>query len=145
MKYMKKPIAIDAWQIEDVTPTKGIQWVPDWVVEAKNFEIIDGVPTVDTLEGRLTGNLGDYLIRGVRGELYICERTIFEETYDFVGEDTETHVPDGFIEVESINEHEDGSATIIVNASNDVVKQFASLGLKQALIEAANRAMSTEE
>lgn len=40
---------------------------------------------VDTLEGNYKqGNSGDYLMRGVRDELYICEKTIFEETYDWV-------------------------------------------------------------
>jgi len=37
---------------------------------------------VDTLEGEgLSGKAGDYLMRGVKGELYPCDREIFEETY----------------------------------------------------------------
>jgi hypothetical protein len=40
---------------------------------------------VDTLEGDYKqGRFGDYLMRGVKGELYICEKDIFEATYDWV-------------------------------------------------------------
>jgi hypothetical protein len=37
---------------------------------------------VNTLEGNYKqGKSGDYLIRGIDGELYICDREIFEKTY----------------------------------------------------------------
>jgi len=36
---------------------------------------------VESLEGNHQGKEGDYLLKGVRGELYICDREIFEETY----------------------------------------------------------------
>jgi hypothetical protein len=40
---------------------------------------------VNTLEGNYKqGRPGDYLMRGVEGELYICNGAIFENTYDFV-------------------------------------------------------------
>ena len=39
---------------------------------------------VDTLEGNYKyGKNGDYLMRGIEGELYICDREIFEKSYDF--------------------------------------------------------------
>jgi hypothetical protein len=39
---------------------------------------------VNSLEGNYKqGKAGDYLMRGVDGELYICDRAIFEKTYDF--------------------------------------------------------------
>ncbi len=37
---------------------------------------------VESLEGNHQGKAGDYLIQGVRGELYICDKSIFEETYE---------------------------------------------------------------
>lgn len=37
---------------------------------------------VDTLEGTMRGNPGDYLIQGVKGEYYPCKPDIFEETYE---------------------------------------------------------------
>jgi hypothetical protein len=40
---------------------------------------------VNSLEGDYAqGKAGDYLMRGINGELYICDREIFEKTYDFV-------------------------------------------------------------
>ena len=40
--------------------------------------------TVDSLEGTHQGNPGDYLICGVKGELYLCKPDIFEMTYEEV-------------------------------------------------------------
>lgn len=40
---------------------------------------------VNSLEGDYAqGKAGDYLMRGIKGELYICDREVFESTYDFV-------------------------------------------------------------
>lgn len=40
---------------------------------------------VNTLEGNYKmGKAGDYLMKGIDGELYICDKEIFEKTYDFV-------------------------------------------------------------
>lgn len=52
------------------------------VVRAKQ---IDEEFRVNTLEGNYKqGKPGDYLMRGIDGELYICDRAIFEKTYDWV-------------------------------------------------------------
>jgi hypothetical protein len=37
---------------------------------------------VKTLEGDMCGNAGDYLIKGVNGELYPCNEEIFKKTYE---------------------------------------------------------------
>lgn len=40
---------------------------------------------VNSLEGDYKqGKPGDYLMRGIEGELYICDKDIFEKTYDWV-------------------------------------------------------------
>ena len=40
---------------------------------------------VKTLEGDYKlGKPGDYLMCGIDGELYICDKSIFERSYDFV-------------------------------------------------------------
>jgi hypothetical protein len=40
---------------------------------------------VNTLEGNYKqGKVGDYLMKGIDGELYICDKDIFEKTYDFI-------------------------------------------------------------
>lgn len=37
---------------------------------------------VETLEGTMTADLGDWIIRGVQGELYPCKPDIFAATYE---------------------------------------------------------------
>jgi hypothetical protein len=52
------------------------------IVHAKR---IDEEFRVETLEGNYKqGKPGDYLMRGINGELYICDGPIFEKTYDFL-------------------------------------------------------------
>lgn len=50
-------------------------------------KVVDVPFQVATLEGTMTGQAGDYLMRGVEGELYPCAKAIFEKSYDF--EDTD--------------------------------------------------------
>ncbi|WP_306802689.1 hypothetical protein [Heyndrickxia coagulans] len=38
--------------------------------------------TIETLEGELKANKGDYIIKGVQGEFYPCKPDIFEKTYE---------------------------------------------------------------
>jgi len=53
------------------------------VVEAVQI----GVPlTLETLEGTMRGNIGDWLITGVKGEKYFCQDEIFRMTYEPVAE-----------------------------------------------------------
>jgi hypothetical protein len=55
---------------------------------------------VNTLEGDYKqGKPGDYLMMGVEGELYICDKTIFEKTYDFtdVPKEEDLWTPWGYI------------------------------------------------
>lgn len=57
MKYRKKPVTIEAYQT--------------------NVEL-----DIPTLEGTMHASVGDYIITGVRGELYPCKPDIFLETYE---------------------------------------------------------------
>ncbi|EEG24790.1 hypothetical protein EIKCOROL_00563 [Eikenella corrodens ATCC 23834] len=41
---------------------------------------------INTLEGVMTASQGDWIIRGIHGELYPCKPDIFEQTYEAVGE-----------------------------------------------------------
>lgn len=42
---------------------------------------------IQTLEGMFSGQTGDYLLIGVRGERYPCQKDIFEETYKVISVD----------------------------------------------------------
>lgn len=134
MKYVKLPIPIDAWQIN---PEEKI--LPDWVQLAidKGMFNITPYPNVSTLEGLMTGNLEDYLIKGVTGELYICSKRVFEKTY-------EPYVPESekVLEVESIKDNPDGSANITLDMSYDNMVSFARIGIIKVLTDAANEALA---
>ena len=41
---------------------------------------------INTLEGRMTAQVGDWIIKGVAGEFYPCKPDIFEATYEAVEE-----------------------------------------------------------
>ena len=53
------------------------------VVHAKQ---IDAPFEVETMEGTMRGKAGDYLIVGVIGERYPCDKDVFERTYEEVDE-----------------------------------------------------------
>lgn len=84
MKFRKKPVVIEAWQIPPNPPLGGT--VPEWVLEATVdcalIWRVEGGVRVRTLEGEMLGNVGDWIIQGVEGEVYPCKRSIFEATYD---------------------------------------------------------------
>lgn len=85
MKYRKKPVAIDAFQL-------GIDCIPDWFMDAvtakraflrQNISApIQTEADIQTLEGWHHANGGDFIIRGVKGEIYPCKPDIFEMTYE---------------------------------------------------------------
>ena len=86
MKIRKKPIILDAWQlVENYDEVDK----PIWVQEAldNNDLFLSGAAWfVNTLEGTLNGKIDDILIKGVDGEIYICDKNIFDKTYDIVEE-----------------------------------------------------------
>jgi hypothetical protein len=86
-KFRKKPVVIEAVQIK-----KGMG-CPIWLVEAiaSNKVIVANLSfgvelpafaKIETLEGIMRGDDGDWIIRGVKGELYPCKADIFEATYE---------------------------------------------------------------
>lgn len=64
-KYRKKPVVIEAYQFSG--PGEHL--------------------TIHTLEGDMRADLGDWIIRGIKGELYPCKDEIFRATYELVTEE----------------------------------------------------------
>lgn len=89
MRFQKKPIIIDATPVEFILAVGRTEpeIMPEWIQQALNGQslmIYEEVVVVKTLEGNMTGKRGDWLIKGVRGELYPCDGSIFDETYEQV-------------------------------------------------------------
>lgn len=91
MKYRKRPIVIDAFRWTDDRE----QTEPEWFATAMKKDDVwvgrhlqDGKSVrclrIKTLEGTMTASIGDYIIRGVDGELYACRPDIFKKTYERV-------------------------------------------------------------
>ena len=89
MKFIKKKVVIEAvhWDGNKVSET------PEWVLEALDNGVLvrfGNNVQIRTLEGEMTASPGDYIIRGVNGELYPCKPDIFEKTYEKVEEGKES-------------------------------------------------------
>ena len=77
MKFRKKPIVIEAFQwMEDEAP---MWWrrLPGTCIVPET-----GAVRIPTLEGIHTAQPGDWIIQGVKGEVYPCKPDIFEMTYE---------------------------------------------------------------
>ena len=89
--YRKKPVEIEAVQFNGFDATSGqviLSERPEWLIsEFGNRVLFFGEKdtlTIKTLEGEHIASIGDYIIKGVKGELYPCKPDIFELTYDKV-------------------------------------------------------------
>lgn len=87
--YRKKPVVIEA-----------IQWTGDNIIDVVQFVQPEKLNNKDpeslkeyfrnrgyeinTLEGVMTADIGDYIIKGIKGEFYPCKPDIFEATYEIV-------------------------------------------------------------
>lgn len=87
-KYRKKHVEVEAFQISMDTMSKRDYpwWFADAIASGKVYqERNPDYPvecTIRTLEGEMNANLGDYIIKGVNGELYPCKPDIFDKTYE---------------------------------------------------------------
>jgi len=82
-KYRKKPVVIDAVQWRgDITDIIGL--FGGSTTEAVEQNLGDPALLIPTLEGTMRAEVGDWIIRGVQGELYPCKPDIFAATYEQV-------------------------------------------------------------
>lgn len=86
-QYRKRPVTVRA-----------VKWTGDNFDEIREF--VKGQPLtlykndfgfirllIETLEGDMYVEVGDYIIQGVHGEYYPCKPDIFSETYEVIGND----------------------------------------------------------
>lgn len=91
-QFRKKPVVIEAFQY-DGTLTN-LRQLFEWVVTVKTETRVHhtedektGQPTglfIDTLEGTMKVNPGEYVIKGVNNEFYPCKPEIFVQIYEEV-------------------------------------------------------------
>jgi len=79
-QYRKKPVVIEAFKYN-------IDNRPDWFMDRVSDNTIvtfEDRCNIKTLEGVMVGQFGDYIIKGIKGEIYPCKPDIFEMTYELV-------------------------------------------------------------
>ena len=87
-RYRKKPVVIEAFQLN-------VDEIPAWfakavaIGKAKLTYGLSGITAeIETLEGWHHAHYCDYIIKGVKGEIYPCKPDVFTMTYE---EDTDVH------------------------------------------------------
>ncbi|WP_373738318.1 hypothetical protein [Jeotgalibaca porci] len=87
MKCRKKPVVVEAWEFTRDSIKVADSWVRRYRNDIDLFSQYGGEVLyieIKTLEGAMRAELGDYIIRGLQGELYPCKPDIFEATYELV-------------------------------------------------------------
>lgn len=81
-QYRKRPVVIEAMQLTDAASVFDIE---EWINSVTTgYQTNPPTIWIDTLEGRMTANAGDWIIKGVNGEFYPCKDSIFIKTYQEV-------------------------------------------------------------
>lgn len=93
-EYTKKPATIKAFRwsgheaamktLFELNGDTPIVRAPDdpHVEAGFGFSPCEGIVMIPTLEGTMSAKPGDWIIRGIKGELYPCKHDIFTESYD---------------------------------------------------------------
>lgn len=82
-QFRKKPVVIEAIQFTDESKDRCFNFVRCNCYPQHDEK---GAPVlkIQTLEGDMIASIGDYIIKGVKGEFYPCKPDIFLATYDKV-------------------------------------------------------------
>ena len=87
MKYRKKPVVVEAWEFTRDSIKVADSWVRRYRNDIILFSQYGGEVLyieIKTLEGTMTADIGDYIIKGIKGEFYPCKPDIFEATYEAI-------------------------------------------------------------
>lgn len=83
-KARKKPVEIefiqftDMGNVDDIEIWTNLKAVYDYGNDGK-------IMYIDTLEGVMTADIGDYIVKGLNGEFYPVKPDIFKKTYEVLG------------------------------------------------------------
>jgi hypothetical protein len=81
MKFRKKPVVIEAYQLRP----NNIETLEQWCggsIKGTLLPVVHQCIDIQTLEGEMRAEMGDWIIRGIKGEHYPCKPDIFEMTYE---------------------------------------------------------------
>lgn len=93
-KFQKRPVVIEAVRWDGRSIERMVDWFSTGAPLQSRTDVHPGLGytpplgelVIPTLEGDLTAQPGDWVIKGVKGEFYPCKPDIFEATYDPAGD-----------------------------------------------------------
>ena len=96
-QYKKKPVVIEAVEYTGKNGFEIETWsqravIESPVLEPNEFNTTGEYLQIQTLEGVMTADVGDYIIKGVKGEFYPCKPDIFKLTYELINKKEKEHV-----------------------------------------------------
>ena len=80
-KFKKKPVVVDAHRF-DGNELALMQWVEQTQKPGRFRFDGKGHVFIETLEGEMRADMGDFIICGMKGEFYPCKPDIFALTYE---------------------------------------------------------------
>lgn len=80
-RWRKRPVVVEAIRYDGSNGRQVVEWAPPLLVAVR-----DGHLAISTAEGVMRADAGDWIIRGVEGELYPCKPSIFDATYQPEGD-----------------------------------------------------------
>lgn len=87
-QFRKRPVTIEAVRFdgsqeaaEAIVELFGDDRLTAWAAGRRGKNEIWTI-VIDTLEGAMRAAAGDWIIKGIKGELYPCKHEIFIQTYD---------------------------------------------------------------
>ena len=82
MKAKKKPVVVE-FELYDGT-AESVNRIIDMYGRMKGINNTPEGLYITTMEGIMKANKGDYVIKGIKGEIYPCKPDIFQNTYDII-------------------------------------------------------------
>jgi hypothetical protein len=90
-RFRKKPVVIEAIRFDVIDGRNNGAYCAHWcggryesTAKPSDPDDVSHTIVIPTLEGLMTANNGDWIIKGVQGEFYPCKPDIFEATYESV-------------------------------------------------------------
>jgi hypothetical protein len=80
-EFRKKPVTILALPFSDDAECLADLSANGLDPVTVDYSVSPPVLKIETLEGTMSANIGDWIIKGINGEFYPCKRDIFEKTY----------------------------------------------------------------
>lgn len=81
--FRKKPVVVEA----RLLTVNSLETVERWCngsIKGTKLPRLHQAIDIQTLEGEMRANIGDWIIKGIKGEFYPCKADIFEQTYEAV-------------------------------------------------------------